>query len=628
MTGATASVRSPRRSTLARLCRTPLRDLVRGQVTGRLDREALLAEASLPQPLPQLVRQVVRRTWLFRLEKVAVAEELIAHFLDGLDAGRSAQELAASFGDRIQAARLIGRGKRRNRPLAYRAAVRSVQAAGGLLGLVVLLYGFAALRFFLATPNPAHDYLPDINAAALAAPDEARAWPDYRAALLALEPSPKITTNRKPRPGEPGWELIEGYLDRNRDVLARLRAAAAKPVFGYAVGFQIAPEDRALWPGIDPDPQPPEDQHLFTILLPYLAEIRPLAFLVLDDARQAAAAGDAERALEDLVTVIGFGGHMRQTEFIINDLVGMAVFAAGLEGVKELLHDYPDLLGDAQLAALAHGISAFSGGGTLRISLAGERMGFADFLQRAYTDNGAGDGRLTWYGLRLMHLLGQESPDMMVAAVGPALSSLGASRAELMEKFDALLTKMYDDADQPLWKRGVPPVDREVARMKCSPLQSARYLPIVLLMPALSKPMVKAEVTTQLRDAALVVIALNLHKRRFGDWPSDLGELAPQFLPAVPPDRFDGQPLRYLVREGEPILYSVGTDRDDDGGRRPLGGSAMQWLPREDLDRAAVVPGQARRHVADGDWVLWPPRAVEPMEELGPGHDPYPIYGF
>ena len=77
MTAAAASVRSPRRSALARLCRTPMRDLVRGQVTGRLDRDALLADANLPEPLPQLVRQVVRRTRLFRLEKVAVAEELM-----------------------------------------------------------------------------------------------------------------------------------------------------------------------------------------------------------------------------------------------------------------------------------------------------------------------------------------------------------------------------------------------------------------------------------------------------------------------------------------------------------------------------------------------------------------------
>ena len=339
MTAATASVRSPRRSALARLCRTPMRDLVRGQVTGRLDREALLADANLPEPLPQLVRQVVRRTRLFRLEKVAVAEELIAHFLDGLEAGRCAGELATSFGDPVQTARLIGRGKRRNRPLACRAAVRSVQAGGGLVALLLLLYGFAALRFFLATPNPAHDYLPDLNAAALAAPDEDRAWPGYRAALLALEPSPTITTKRKARPGEPGWGVIEGYLDRNRDALARLRAAAAKPVFGYAVGFEIASEDRALWPGIDPDPQPPEFQNLYGILLPYLAEMRNLTQFVLDDARRAAAAGDAERALENLVTVIGFAGHMRQTEFLINELVGLGLFAAGLDGVKELLHD-------------------------------------------------------------------------------------------------------------------------------------------------------------------------------------------------------------------------------------------------------------------------------------------------
>jgi len=81
-----------------------------------------------------------------------------------------------------------------------------------------------------------------------------------------------------------------------------------------------------------------------------------------------------------------------------------------------------------------------------------------------------------------------------------------------------------------------------------------------------------------------------------------------------------------LVREGEPVLYSVGTDRADDGGRRD--DWAMRWLPPEALEKAAAPAGQPRSHVADGDWVLWSPRPLAPLEELGPGHDPYPIYGF
>ena len=63
MTAADAAVRSPRRAALARLCRTPMRDLVRGQVTGRLDREALLADAFVIAPAaPSRPRPLVLET--------------------------------------------------------------------------------------------------------------------------------------------------------------------------------------------------------------------------------------------------------------------------------------------------------------------------------------------------------------------------------------------------------------------------------------------------------------------------------------------------------------------------------------------------------------------------------------
>ena len=112
-------------SAFQRLCRTPMRDVVRARLTGRLDMDAMITAAELPDPLPQLVRDVVRRTRLYRLEKVVVAEELVGHFRDGLIEGAPADELARDFGDPVQAARLIGRAKRRNRPLAYRVSTRS-----------------------------------------------------------------------------------------------------------------------------------------------------------------------------------------------------------------------------------------------------------------------------------------------------------------------------------------------------------------------------------------------------------------------------------------------------------------------------------------------------------------------
>ena len=66
---------------------TPFRDLIRGRITGRLDWRARLAAAGLPADVSALVTRVVRTTRLWRIERAAVADELVAHFADAIAAG-------------------------------------------------------------------------------------------------------------------------------------------------------------------------------------------------------------------------------------------------------------------------------------------------------------------------------------------------------------------------------------------------------------------------------------------------------------------------------------------------------------------------------------------------------------
>jgi len=67
-------------------------------------------------------------------------------------------------------------------------------------------------------------------------------------------------------------------------------------------------------------------------------------------------------------------------------------------------------------------------------------------------------------------------------------------------------------------------------------------------------------------DATSIVVALELHHARNGAYPDALDDLAPGILPEVPPDPYTGEPFRY-ARDGAAYkLYSVGQDRQDDGG--------------------------------------------------------------
>ncbi|MFN0180765.1 MAG: ABC transporter permease [Gemmatimonadales bacterium] len=82
---------------------------------GRLDRlsvERLARSEGLPEVLAARVAEVVTGTGLDEGRRAEVFRELVGHFQDGLAAGRTPADLAASFGDGATAARLISQEKR------------------------------------------------------------------------------------------------------------------------------------------------------------------------------------------------------------------------------------------------------------------------------------------------------------------------------------------------------------------------------------------------------------------------------------------------------------------------------------------------------------------------------------
>ncbi len=57
-----------------------------------------------------------------------------------------------------------------------------------------------------------------------------------------------------------------------------------------------------------------------------------------------------------------------------------------------------------------------------------------------------------------------------------------------------------------------------------------------------------------------VIPAAHLYRREHGQFPNNLEALVPRYLPAVPKDPFDGQPLRYRCENGALRIWSVGSD--------------------------------------------------------------------
>jgi hypothetical protein len=89
-----------------------------------------------------------------------------------------------------------------------------------------------------------------------------------------------------------------------------------------------------------------------------------------------------------------------------------------------------------------------------------------------------------------------------------------------------------------------------------------------MLVPAVQRAALKSAQGQVDIHLARVGCALERYYMAEGNYPETLGALEPRFLAALPPDPVNGQPLRYQRLDGGRfVLYSLGTDLDDDGGR-------------------------------------------------------------
>jgi hypothetical protein len=77
-------------------------------------------------------------------------------------------------------------------------------------------------------------------------------------------------------------------------------------------------------------------------------------------------------------------------------------------------------------------------------------------------------------------------------------------------------------------------------------------------------------------------LALRLYKHQKATHPNELADLVPAFLTSVPIDPYSGDPLIFRRTDENYLLYSVGRDGDDDGGK--FGTSATTLDESYDFD--------------------------------------------
>jgi hypothetical protein len=96
-------------------------------------------------------------------------------------------------------------------------------------------------------------------------------------------------------------------------------------------------------------------------------------------------------------------------------------------------------------------------------------------------------------------------------------------------------------------------------------------------------PVARADAARRLVQLGTAVAA---YRAGEGKYPARAEDLVPKYLPQVPPDPFTGEPLKLIARAGGVVVYSVGPDGVDNGGRPLEAGEAppipseLHWPPR------------------------------------------------
>jgi hypothetical protein len=482
-----------------------------------------------------------------------------------------------------------------------------------IAGALLATYLFLALRFVTSYPTPTVNYLEQLNRSKLAVPAADRAWLIYRKAILGLgdrnyskDREDELTQIFDARPGSEHWAKVGPWLTKHADVVEKTRLGAAKPSLGFILGRNGSINDPQVYPNYKNNARGNlTDDAIVSVVLPHLTDLKELAQVLAADARFAREQRDPARLLRDIDALLKLADQVyRDDQFVVEDIVAIGIRQMALEQAEASLLDPKCKLSDDDLRKLAQKLSKPKVAADL-VSLAGERLMIQDVVQRCYTDDGSGDGHLTLEGQRLLmgssmgppvHKAGSESlHGAMITLLTPALS---ASRKNVLEHYGRMMDAADANLKRPMREANWQEYEQGTAQ-KAGDFEKMRQPVMILMTARLANAQERAEKSLGYQDGLVIAIGLELWRRSNGELPKTLNVLVPEFLESLPADRITGDPVKYKLLEGKPLIYSVGADRDDDGGRPPTGKNG--WIK-------AVSWRESKQEAANGDWLLFPQR--------------------
>jgi hypothetical protein len=365
-----------------------------------------------------------------------------------------------------------------------------------------------------------------------------------------LNPSMKRPWSKKEFPTLAGW------LAANEEPLALLVAASKRP--------------RRF------DPLVPENGSMIAALLPALQQYREAGRALTARAMLRANEGKTDEAWEDLLACHRLARLIGQGPTLIDALVAIAVDRLACGGDEGLLQAR---LAPARIARMRAEFDSLMPLPKMvdKINLA-ERFMYLDGVGMV-----ARDGISSLSGLSG----GSKSEGTFESLVGSAAAA-AVDWDQVLRMGNPWYDRMVDAYGKPTRAerqtafhkieydlRKLAAAARDWKSQGLSALVSPRHaiserigqIFVSLLLPAVSSASTAEDRATMQFDLTRLAFALAAYRADRGTYPAKLADLTPKHVAEVPKDLFNPSELHYHQDGGGYLLYSVGADGKDDGGK-------------------------------------------------------------
>lgn len=336
--------------------------------------------------------------------------------------------------------------------------------------------------------------------------------------------------------------------------LAALHAASQRPDSVYPVVY------------LQDDP--------WGILLPHLANIKSASQRLDLRACAELAAGQSDRALQDIQLILRLCDSLKSEPFLISYLVRVAVFQIAVHPVWEGLAEHR--WSDAQLRELQTSLSRYDFIGDMKRPFDAERSAgilTADLLASGKFHLNDLAGGPTDVDSKAANVFGRVVPHGWYE-----MEKLNYTRLydlQLDGAFDVHQKRVFPDR---MTSNSNALEQAFAGREPISTICTRHQLLAAMMLPSLVKIPMKGGFAQAAADQSTLACALERYRLAHGHFPDKLEALTPDFISSLPHDVISGDAYKY--RRGENgsspfVLYSVGWNEKDDDGTTILKGKSM-----------------------------------------------------